>query len=838
MKELVKKITPVSTMTSLSIHIKEKISMIKFIVPSTILVATMVLVLHSTATFAQQTQTGEQWSEWQALGEGYVARRKVPANIKKPVTQRRTKAVQKRLVKLELLLQRELDKLENIQAGSGNQRQVLRTERKIIALQKRIQREQRRLAYKSKTRRPDSLWLRTASEGLHEVPVGDLALELGLKKHILKIRLERGLMTLTNAGNPVSWHYDPDTDTVLFPGTRYDTFYTDQNAYLMNPRKSIASQPMLVSGQNTTIALGSDTPFIDTLHFEQEPDMNFATWAVASEPDADYWFWDYLYGGFKDLIEVPLAVPNPSPTGTAQMRVTLRGWTDLDAGDEHQVFAELNGVPVGPTITWDGFAEAVLVAEFDQSLLDPNGNNILSLRNLYPAGSHPGQFLDAIEVDYARQPVSVDNKLWLHDVESGVQTVTGFTSDQIMVIESPMGESLLRRDARVEPDTAGGFMVTFETQGNTDFLVTDRGNSARPMVQVDIPSDLDLRRNVAQYLIIAPRDFTGTAEALATHRLNRYRHVKIVWLDDIYDQFSYGREDPFALSAFINHAYNQWRIAPSMIVLIGKGTLDHRDRMGYADSFLPVIFTDTPWSLAASDDRLLGANGDAPFAIGRLPITNDDEGIAYVNKLISYESTTPGEEKYSAVLVADDPDNAGEFHSNSDQLADRLANDLEFETVAKLYHPQDNVRNELILSSTWETGYVSYDGHGSSTQVGSGFENFIKAADAEALQNENYPIFSALTCAVGDSTHPGSRSLADALVLNPNGGAIASMAPAGLSLDQDAQILGNAFVDGLYGSYNTIGDAVMEAKIYTKGVTNDFMQRMYTVVGDPAVYAR
>ena len=666
----------------------------------------------------------------------------------------------------------------------------------------------------------------------------ELAAELQINENAFRRRVMRGFLNLDNAGSPASWHYDPNTDNVMFVGEPYETFHTEQNAYWLRLGRTRDAQPMIETAEDPTSAIGFEAPFVDTLKFEEEPDMNYSTWAVASEPDADYWFWDYLYGGFKDLIEIPLVVPNPAQTGSAQLRVTLRGWTDLDEGDEHQVYAELNGVPVGSVVTWDGFEEAVLVADFDQLLLDPSGENTLSLRNQYPAGTHPGQFLDHVELDYTRLPISSNGALWLHDVAAGTQSVSGFGSGDIVVIESPDGQAILRRDIRIDPDASGGFIVTFDAQGGSDFLISERSVSHAPIVQVDIESDLKHRRNAADYLIIAPRDFSGTAESLAAFRGNRYSRILIVWLEDIYDEFSFGREDPFAISNFMNHAYSTWRVVPSNVVLIGKGTLDHKDRMGYADSFLPVIFTDTPWALAASDDRLLGGHGDAPFAIGRLPITNDDQGIAYVNKLINYEYSAPGEETTHAVLVADDPDVAGDFHENTDLLAERLVDTLGFESITKLYHPQDPVRDQLVLSDTWQTGFVSYDGHGSSSQVGTGVENFVKAVDAAALQNTSFPIFSALTCAVGDSTYPGASSLAEALVLNPSGGAIASMVPTGLSLDHDAQFLGNAFVDSLFGSYNTIGHSVLEAKNQTRGTISDFMQRMYTVVGDPAVYTK
>ena len=126
---------------------------------------------------------------------------------------------------------------------------------------------------------------------------------------------------------------------------------------------------------------------------------------------------------------------------------------------------------------------------------------------------------------------------------------------------------------------------------------------------------------------------------------------------------------------------------PTDVVLLGKGSFDQKDRMNYSDGFLPIAMTSTPWGLAASDSRLLGFEDNAPFTIGRIPMTNDAEGVAYVNKVMAYESTTQGSEKYKAVLVADNPDDAGDFHANSDLLEQRLLNSLGFDVVTKLFHP-------------------------------------------------------------------------------------------------------------------------------------------------------
>jgi hypothetical protein len=271
---------------------------------------------------------------------------------------------------------------------------------------------------------------------------------------------------------------------------------------------------------------------------------------------------------------------------------------------------------------------------------------------------------------------------------------------------------------------------------------------------------------------------------------------------------------------------------------VGKGSLDRKDTMGYGDNFLPVLMTSNPWALAESDARLLGdETGGADFAIGRLAITNDAEGLAYVDKLKAHEAPLGAAAAFGAVVVADNPDAGGDFHLQADGLADQLLG-LDFSPITKLYHPMQAVRANLTQTRTWETGFVSYSGHGTVAQIGNNSENFLTAADAASLSNSNYPVFAALSCAVGSDALPGTRSLASALVMNPQGGAIASLAPTGLSLDAQAHELGAAFIDRLNDDRNTVGDAVVHAKLDTEGQIDEFMAPIYSVVGDPGVSVR
>ncbi|MCB1703983.1 MAG: hypothetical protein KDI17_03920 [Halioglobus sp.] len=767
------------------------------------------LYMASPAHAKKDKPAPEAWSDWSSLGAGFLARRREPEKMDRPVSERRLATTQARAIS------------KKSRSAKGKKWRQWRQWRGNAASS------------------ADQLWLYTTEEGLHSVTIAELALHSGASEARLRKKATKGQLSLTNAGSAVSWYFDPATDVIRFPATVYETFYTDTNAYHFTMDHSAAApMPSSRLRRGKPVRTGADTAFIDTLHFEEEPDFSFSTGPVAAEPDADYWFWDYLYGGYKDQISVPLSIPYPAAQGTARISITLRGWTNLEYGDEHEVYARLNGTDIGSSIVWDGFDSAELVAEFDQGLLDPSGDNTLTLHNSYAAGTHPGQFLDAVDIRYSRMPVSDDDTLWLHNVKAGTQRVGGFSSENITVIEAPAGRSVLRRDILVEPDGLGGWSASFETRAGVDYLVVGDEGDYLASVAADTPSSLAKKSNSADYLVIAPREFSGTANALASYREARFGRVSIAWLDDIYDEFSDGREDPAAITSFMTRVQKQWRTPPSVVTLLGKGSLDMKDRMGYGDNFIPIAMVSTPWAIAVSDDRLLDNDTRQGFAVGRLPITSDEEGLAYLQKLMSYESGNIDAERYHALLVADNADSGGNFAANSEQMAEHLFATAGFDQISTLYHPLDKVRNSLIQSATWQTGYVSYDGHGSSGQVGDGTENFIKASDAALLQNTTYPVFAALTCAAGDDSMPGARSLAAALVLNPTGGAIASLAPTGLSLDQDAQQLAYAFVDSAFAGMNTVGDAVRDAKVQTTGAIGEFMPRIYSVVGEPAVFAR
>ena len=66
-------------------------------------------------------------------------------------------------------------------------------------------------------------------------------------------------------------------------------------------------------------------------------------------------------------------------------------------------------------------------------------------------------------------------------------------------------------------------------------------------------------------IIISHADFLNAIQPLATYRAGQGFRVKVVNVQDIYDEFNGGVFDPQAIQSFLSYAYSHW-VAPAPVV--------------------------------------------------------------------------------------------------------------------------------------------------------------------------------------------------------------------------------------------------------------------------------
>ncbi len=161
-----------------------------------------------------------------------------------------------------------------------------------------------------------------------------------------------------------------------------------------------------------------------------------------------------------------------------------------------------------------------------------------------------------------------------------------------------------------------------------------------------------------------------------------------------------------------------------------------------------------------------------------------DELRRMVSKIIEYEAaeqpTEPG-----IVLVADNPDKGGDFEREADEIGALFSPS----NPRRIYLRQtgaSGARAGILESFDQGADLVSYHGHGGIHLWAD--ENILNSSNVSSLSPQpRQPLVLTMNCLNGYFHFPYFDSLAEALLKAEGRGAVAAVAPSGLSLSASAQ---------------------------------------------------
>lgn len=388
-------------------------------------------------------------------------------------------------------------------------------------------------------------------------------------------------------------------------------------------------------------------------------------------------------------------------------------------------------------------------------------------------------------------------------------------------------------------------------------------------------------------VILAPEVFLGAAGRLADIRRSEGLQVELVTQTEVFNEFSGGVPDMRAIRDYLKFLYDRAPVSeiPRYLLLFGDGHYDFRGLSTYNNPLNNLIFPyETEESLRSdasftSDDYfgLLDDNEGLwvynsfsttstermDIGIGRFPVQTVAEAEMVVDKVISYEDpSTHGSWRSEYTMVADDgptglsgqQDDADLHLANVDQVAELVATQL---------YPQINLRK--IYGETYErvflngfripdakkeindtlnrgTLLLNYSGHGGPDGLAQ--EEIFTKEDALALTNKDkLAIFVTATCSFGWWDLEETQSGAEALLLNPNGGAVALMTTVRLVYTSGSTTSLNAglnralnialFEKDSDGLPRRLGDVMRLTKNTNVGLQGN--SRKFNLLGDPSM---
>jgi hypothetical protein len=688
----------------------------------------------------------------------------------------------------------------------------------------------------------DRIKIPVTDAGIYYVDAKDISSRMGIPLYGVYFMIGQGRLSLSNQGKQVAYLPAKNNAGFYFYGTGIDNIYTKENIYWIDKGKGTLMN--IVRGKGPTPSPSSgERSFTETMHFEE----NLIPWEpLFKDPDADYWFWDQIFVSnyYSDPPkDFTFEVPGLATTQTtATLKVNLFGGSDMGILNDHHVKVYLNGEQIREDFWWSGQTPYTFTAT---SLINA-GENTITVEGLLDQGISSNFILiDSFDVTYQRLYEANGDELFFRgDSIPQPLTVEGFTSPGIMVfdITNPLMPKLIAAatiGTTSPPDPASYTVSLNPASTQTPYLAVDGEGVLTASVSAVKSSNLSERKNTADYLIIAPDSLVSTAKLLADYRYKQGLKTMVVKLEDIMNEFNYGISSPEAIKKFLSTAYSRWRTAPRYVVLAGDGSIDYKNNMGFGGNLIPSKMVSTAFGLSISDNYLADINGDhmPEFALGRLPVLNSAELQTVINKIKTYESTGGNQ----VILLADTPDEGGDFISDSQEIAALLSSRYNINTIY-LYDPDmiDSVRAAFFTAINNGAVFFNYVGHAAPTFLS--YSWLLSTDDLSySLQNAyKLPIMTAMTCIMGNFSDPYDDVLSEALLLYTNGGVAATWSPTGLSDDTLAKILNQEFYKAIVsGGKRALGDAVLQAlSVYQIQGASPFMMDIYSILGDPALRIR
>lgn len=372
----------------------------------------------------------------------------------------------------------------------------------------------------------------------------------------------------------------------------------------------------------------------------------------------------------------------------------------------------------------------------------------------------------------------------------------------------------------------------------------------------------------ADYILIYHPNFKESAKELKEFHENFSGYsVAFASTEEVYNEFSSGRQDLTALRDFIGMLYHRNidnNTQPKAVMLFGDASYDYKDYSDNNSNFVPTF--EEPYSLsitrsAATDDYIVSLDPQEgnPFVksnyidvpVGRFAIQTNQQGLDMVNKIKVYKDfNTRGDWQSQLALVTDDVDEyweRGSLTFAANRIIDEFSELNINYNINKIYidaYQQTNSSGgqrypeaEKAISDAVEDGslVVHYYGHGG--EVGWATERILDIETINSWTNiNNMPTFVTTTCEFTRYDDLTRISAGELVQLNPNGGSISLFTSTRELNIIDANDLSTFFYENLNKVDNnqnhyTMGEIMFNIKQDYSG-TN---KRRFILIGDPGL---
>ena len=654
-------------------------------------------------------------------------------------------------------------------------------------------------------------------------------------------------------GLTISYKEFGGTNVVDYITDEYFNLYSDTNVYWVGWGGSYGLRFYDFNYSSTVIY--PENYHYQKMHFER--DLVYSLGEHISSTDyrifnnekisGEGWYWKEMSKGntVSDTFSTPYLSPS---TQICSLKIfAYPNSYSSSIFNEHLLIVRVNSNIID-TLKTNDYKKIDTTITFQSTLLSNMSVNQIVVTYTSPAGYILGRmYFDMFEITYPQQFRFTDNKLSFNtnysDTVSNVFKAGGYVSSNEISIYD------ITNNLRITNQTYASDTLFFTGKRNGSFEVVNKYITKKPfrIKQKQVP-DLVSSNNGADYLIIYNKLFEQQAEQLRSHRASKdnFRTAKAE-IEDIYDVFNYGVENPIAVRNFVKYVCDNWQLPQvKYICLFGRGSLDPKKNVTtnqYYENYVPVYGNPPSDGYFANTDF-----GTFTYyydiSLGRLPALTQQDAQEFVNKIIDYDNENFNKWIKESIFIT------GGFTRPEQQQYQNQSNSLINNYILPppisghatkiyrndslgyvTYNYQDSIKNSFNRGAL----IVNYIGHAATNSWGNGLE------DPNTLSNgPKLPLVLSMTCFTGKNSEANTRSFGEKFMYLPNKGSIGFIGSTGWSYSGSGNTYNGYLFKGFAeDSLRRIGDIIKYASELMSPDSLNFAARntinCFCLLGDPAV---
>ncbi|MBK9097872.1 MAG: T9SS type A sorting domain-containing protein [bacterium] len=483
------------------------------------------------------------------------------------------------------------------------------------------------------------------------------------------------------------------------------------------------------------------------------------------------WTWHFLgNGGSVDINFNSTNFVQDSPVKiTARM---ISNATDGLFTNNHRFGLSLNSGLPEDTIVFS-FKETVnFSAEYISNQLI-SGNNFVRIFGMQNDSLrwHQG-LVDWVDIEYDRYNTAENDSLLIRVPENNITSakvikVSNITQDSSDIIIYKIGPNY----KKINSFNVSNSVLTFSdtVSANDRYMIIQQALVKTPaFVTKKFFINLRDQNRGADYIAISNRILQSSSEEYLNFIDNNYdTRNELIYIDDIYDEFSFGFNKPEAIKDFLLYANLNWIFpSPSYLLLIGDANYDYKNKItpppverrknlvpSYGNPVSDVWFT--MWDTS---------NVNLPqMFVGRLPVTSNEDLNLYLNKHQVYINRVYDDfNKRYLFFSGGDPGNPGQLELLKTANSNVLNNLIKPAPIGgegvhfyKTIDPPSNFgpyTREQIDNAIDSSGlFISYIGHSGTETWDNGITD---VADLKSSFNDRLSLITDFGCSTGKFAEP------------------------------------------------------------------------------------